>query len=141
MFGRKHFITQVSLFYQYFSSLPLSKCHLGLTPFSDISVVCDLGKLDEWGFRGAPDWVVEVICPSTAAHDQILKRDLYERNGVKELWLVRPGDRLVMVYWLINGGYGKPDVHELSGTTRSALFPQVAVDWARVLPEPSGEPL
>jgi Uma2 family endonuclease len=38
----------------------------------DIMVVCDRAKLDDRGCRGAPDWVIEVLSPSTASHDQIL---------------------------------------------------------------------
>jgi Uma2 family endonuclease len=47
----------------------------------DISVICDPGKLDERGCRGAPDWVIEVLSANTAAHDQIRKCDLYECYG------------------------------------------------------------
>ena len=39
----------------------------------DIAVICDPAKLDERGCRGAPDWVIEVLSPSTAAKDQIQK--------------------------------------------------------------------
>jgi Uma2 family endonuclease len=48
----------------------------------DISVICDRTKLDDRGCRGAPDWVIEVLSPSSASHDQILKRALYERHEV-----------------------------------------------------------
>ena len=45
----------------------------------DISVICDRSKLDDLGCRGAPDWIIEVLSPSTAGYDQIVKRALYER--------------------------------------------------------------
>lgn len=64
----------------------------------DILVVCDPQKLDERGCKGAPDWVIEITSPATASRDHILKRDLYERYGVKEYWIVQPLDRVVMVY-------------------------------------------
>ena len=79
----------------------------------DISVVCDKAKLDERGCRGAPDWIVEVLSPGTAGHDQIVKRALYERVGVREFWLVHPIDKLVIIYLLENGAYGKPALQEL----------------------------
>ena len=50
----------------------------------DVLVVCDQAKLDRRGVRGAPDLVVEVLSPSTASHDQLLKRRVYERAGVPE---------------------------------------------------------
>ena len=87
----------------------------------DIAVFCDRSRLDERGARGAPDWIIEVLSPGTASHDQLLKRDLYERHGVAEYWLVHPGDRLVTVYRLRDGAYGKPHVQEFAG----ALGPQV----------------
>ena len=99
----------------------------------DISVICDRTKLDDRGCRGAPDWVIEVLSPSSASHDQIVKRALYERHGVREYWLVHPVDLIVTVYRLVDGAYGRPDIHELTGhrgVRRSV--PAVVIDWARV---------
>ena len=101
----------------------------------DISVICDKIKLDERGCRGAPDWVVEVLSPRTASHDQIVKRALYERVGVREFWLVHPVDNLVTIYLLENGVYGKPAMQELVGTTAATILPQAVIDWGRVLRE------
>jgi len=101
----------------------------------DISVICDKTKLDERGCRGAPDWIIEVLSPRTVSHDQIVKRALYERVGVREFWLVHPGDNVVTIYLLQNGAYGKPAAQELVGTTAATILPQVVIDWARVLRE------
>lgn len=96
----------------------------------DISVICDKSKLDDRGCRGAPDWIIEVLSASTAGHDQIVKRALYERVGVREYWLVHPTDRIVTIYVLENGSYGKPVMQELSDTTSSAILPAVTIDWS-----------
>ncbi len=56
----------------------------------DVLMVCDRGKLDERGMRGAPDWVCDVLSPATASHDQTLKLAAYERAGVPEVWFIRP---------------------------------------------------
>ncbi len=99
----------------------------------DLLVVCDPAKLDERGCRGAPDWVVEVLSPSTAGHDQILKLAVYERSGVPEVWLVHPTDRTVTVYRLQAGAYGRPAIHELTGSLAVVNLPAIVIGWARVL--------
>ena len=101
----------------------------------DISVVCDQARLDERGCRGAPDWIVEVLSSGTASHDQIVKRALYERVGVREYWLVHPVDKVVTIYLLENGAYGKPAVQELVGTTTATFLPGITIHWARVMRE------
>lgn len=101
----------------------------------DISVICDKNKLDERGCRGAPEWVIEVLSPPTAGHDQVIKRALYERVGVREFWLVHPVDRVVTIYVLENGAYGKPLVYELIGELAAVTLPQVRVIWEKVLRE------
>jgi len=101
----------------------------------DLSVVCDASKLDERGCRGAPDWIIEILSPATAAHDQIHKRAVFERSGVAELWLVHPTDRIVTVYRHTGEGYGRPDAYELAGTLAPEVLPAVKIDWGRVLRE------
>lgn len=99
----------------------------------DLLVVCDAAKIDAKGICGAPDWVIEVLSPATASHDQILKRDLYERAGVKEYWLVHPVDHVLIIYRLEDGRYGRPDVVEMSGATAALTMPAVRIDWSRVI--------
>lgn len=101
----------------------------------DISVICDKSRLDERGCRGAPDWIVEVLSSGTASHDQIVKRALYERAGVREYWLVHPVDRVVAIYLLESGAYGKPAMQELVGTTSASFLPGITLDWARIMRE------
>lgn len=66
----------------------------------DISVICDPDKLTDRGCTGAPDWIVEIISPTTASHDYIRKLNLYADAGVKEYWIVNPIDQSVWVYFL-----------------------------------------
>jgi Uma2 family endonuclease len=105
----------------------------------DVLVVCDDTKLDRRGVRGAPDWVVEVLSPATAGHDQVKKRRIYERHGVKEYWLVHPTDQVLIIYRLAGAEYGKPDVQELVGETPIVVLPGVVITWdalAARLPKP-----
>ncbi|MCQ8119688.1 Uma2 family endonuclease [Methylomonas rosea] len=95
----------------------------------DVLVVCDGNKLDKRGVRGAPDWVVEVLSPSTAGHDQIKKRLLYERHGVREYWLVHPVDRVLTIYSLADGEFGKPQIYQLEGETQVGILPEIVIRW------------
>ncbi len=99
----------------------------------DLLIVCDPEKLDARGVRGAPDWLAEVLSPSTASHDQVVKLPAYERAGVREVWLVRPIERTVAIYRLEAGRYGRPDILELKGQTRLTAVPGVTIDWDEVV--------
>jgi len=66
----------------------------------DVVVFCDRSKLTEAGARGAPDLVVEILSPSTSKKDQHEKLSLYERHGVREYWVVDPGNRSIRVLHL-----------------------------------------
>ncbi len=100
----------------------------------DISVVCDPAKIDTRGCRGAPDWVIEVLSPATAAHDQSVKLAAYERAGVKEVWFVHPTDRTVAVYVHDGTRYGRPKVAAWEGTLASEAVPTVSIEWERIAP-------
>ena len=100
----------------------------------DVLIVCDLNKLDGRGMRGAPDWLAEILSPTTASHDQIVKLPIYERAGVLEVWLIQPTDRTLTIYRLESGRYGRPTVFELKGRIPISAIPGVSIDWDR-LPE------
>lgn len=106
----------------------------------DISVICDPDKLDDKGCIGAPDLVVEILSPSSASYDQLKKRNLYEKVGVREFWLVHPTDMLVTVQTLNGSAYGRSEVYDRSLKATSAIFPGLEVDLAEVFgPPPSLE--
>lgn len=52
------------------------------------------------GVEGAPDLVIEVLSPKTAKLDKGMKRSVYARTGVQELWIVDPDRKEVQVYRL-----------------------------------------
>ncbi|AGC41857.1 hypothetical protein MYSTI_00507 [Myxococcus stipitatus DSM 14675] len=62
-------------------------------------------------FTLAPDWVCEVLSPSTAAVDRVKKKCIYAREGVEHLWLVDPRARTLEVlrlsgqHWVELGTY------------------------------------
>lgn len=64
----------------------------------DISVICDTSKLDEKGCHGAPDWIIEIVSPSSKSRDYMTKLFKYRTAGVREYWIVDPDKQMVMVY-------------------------------------------
>jgi Uma2 family endonuclease len=48
--------------------------------------------------EGPPDVVVEILSPSTAYYDLIVKKEVYERVGVKEYWLLDPNRKTFEIY-------------------------------------------
>lgn len=81
----------------------------------------------------APDWVCEVISPSTATIDRGRKMQIYAREGVGHLWFIEPLARTLEVYrldaeehrWVVVENFGGDDV------VRAVPFEAVALDLAR----------
>ena len=102
----------------------------------DISVICDRGKLDGKGCKGAPDMVVEILSPSTRRHDRLVKLDLYQRAGVLEYWIVDPEYKSVQVFTQDGGGslklhedYGREDVAKVN------VLDGCFIELSKVFPE------
>lgn len=64
----------------------------------DISIICDMDKLDAHGCKGAPDMVVEILSPSSLRHDRLVKLNLYQKAKVHEYWIVDPENKAVQVF-------------------------------------------
>lgn len=64
----------------------------------DIQIVCDRDKFTERVVFGAPDFVLEVLSPSTRKKDMTIKLNKYVNAGVREYWIVDPKKETVLVY-------------------------------------------
>lgn len=64
----------------------------------DVLVICDRDKFKNGRVFGAPDFVVEVLSPSTSKRDCTLKLAKYSEAGVRECWIVDPKKKRVLVY-------------------------------------------
>jgi len=79
-------------------------------------------------FTLAPDWVCEVLSPSTAIVDRTRKQDIYREQGVRWLWFVDPAGRTIEVlsraeqHWILTGSFGG------SGEMRISPFDAVPID-------------
>ena len=75
----------------------------------DISVICDKNKITDKGYNGAPDWVIEIVSPSSKPMDYFTKLFKYRTAGVREYWIVDPIKQRVTVYF-----FEKESVEEYS---------------------------
>ena len=99
----------------------------------DICVVCDLTKIDTRGCLGAPDWIIEIVSPGNLRHDTKTKFDLYEENGVREYWVVFPGEQTVLAYVLdAHGRYEVAGEYAAPGPMPVTVLPELAVEWSEV---------
>ena len=95
----------------------------------DIVVICDPDKLNDRGCKGAPDFIVEIISPSTTAKDQINKVALYEKHGVQEYWIIHPTDKLLSVRLLSEDGkYSALEIFEGKGARDIKALPGLIIN-------------
>jgi Uma2 family endonuclease len=94
----------------------------------DIIVFCDDGKMRRRVYFGAPDFVVEILSPSTRKKDVTVKLRKYIGAGVREYWIVDPDTERVFVYQIEEGelpficGYGEKVPVGISGGACSIDF-------------------
>lgn len=92
---------------------------------------------DEAWFPLAPDWICEVLSPSTAALDRSRKLPIYAREGVNHAWLVDPIARTAEVLrrdgpqWIIVGTFANADL------LRAEPFEDASVDLRLLWDEPT----
>lgn len=98
----------------------------------DICVVCDPGKIDRRGCLGAPDWIIEIVSPGNTTHDTRTKFALYEENGVREYWIVYPGEKTVAAYLLTGDEYQLTAEYAEPGPMPVATLPGLALEWADI---------
>lgn len=70
--------------------------------------------------HGVPDLVIEILSPSNEKHDLVRKKDLYERFGVKEYWIVNPDNKLALGFALKDKTY--QSIAEDVGLIKSPLL-------------------
>jgi Uma2 family endonuclease len=73
--------------------------------------------------HGAPDLVIEILSTGTRERDRTLKRHLYARHGVRELWLVDPEARTAEVYSLDPATEIPPHIFAAQDTLTSDVLP------------------
>lgn len=95
----------------------------------DISVICDRNKLTDRGCTGAPDWIIEIVSPSTSSHDYILKLNLYANAGVREYWIVDPLKERIFVYHLEQEHF-EVETYTFQDCIPAGIYPDLQIDFA-----------
>jgi Uma2 family endonuclease len=104
----------------------------------DISVICDLSKLDDRGCVGAPDIVVEILSPGNNKKELHNKYEIYEEAGVLEYWIVWPDSQSFLKYTLDeNGKYIPSRVLTLGDQVTTPILPGFVLDLEEVFEEAS----
>jgi Uma2 family endonuclease len=98
----------------------------------DICIVCDPAKLDRRGCIGAPDMIVEVLSPGNMVRDAKIKFDLYEEFGIREYWIVSPGEENVVVYLLEDGKYVLRGEYAEPCMIPVTTLPCFSLDWSEI---------
>ena len=145
----QHQAVSGNIFGQFYENLKGNSCQVFAAPFDlcipefgekdeeisniitqpDIVVICDKSKLRKTGFFGVPELIIEIISPSTARTDKIIKFNKFEKAGVKEYWIVEPEQKIVSVFVLQdNNRYGRPDVFSEEDQIKVSIFPDLTID-------------
>lgn len=95
----------------------------------DISVICDNDKLTDRGCTGAPDWIIEIISPTSTSHDYIKKRDLYKKAGVRYYWIVDYSSDAVTVLDFSKEG---SKTYSFEDTVPSGLYEDLEIDFKKI---------
>jgi len=154
--GSRHQEVSVELSRQFANHLKGKPCKIFTAPFDvrlpepagfkdekvesvvqpDIVVVCDKNKLDDRGYNGVPDLIIEISSPSTGKNDLTIKFDLYQRHGVKEYWIVLPAEQMMLVFKLgEDQTYGRPERYADDLKIAVPLLDDLVIDLADVFAE------
>jgi len=95
----------------------------------DISVICDKSKLTDEGCKGAPDWIIEIVSPSSRSMDYNKKLLKYGTANVKEYWIVDILKQRILVYNFEQDTVGE---YSFSDKVRAGIFDGLEIDFSRI---------
>ena len=90
--------------------------------------------IEDTKINGIPDMIVEVLSPSNAYYDLVVKKKIYEQCGVKEYWIVDPLQNTLDLYVLQNSKFQHKIQIEKKGKISSEIFPGLDLDLETILP-------
>jgi Uma2 family endonuclease len=95
----------------------------------DISVICDRNKLTDKGCTGAPDWIIEIVSPSSRYMDYGIKLFKYRAAGVREYWIVDPDKKRITVWDFTNDS---TEEFSFSDSVKAGIYPDLTIDFQQL---------
>ena len=90
------------------------------------------GIITEKNISGAPDLIVEILSPSTAYYDIVEKKEIYEKYGVREYWIVDPKKRWVEIYINIENKFKLNQRLEQEGILKSYILEGFQINMEKI---------
>lgn len=117
-------------------------CEVDIAPFAvflnednlnyvepDISVICDPNKLTDKGCSGAPDWIIEIVSPSSRQMDYFTKLFKYHTAGVREYWIVDPEKNRILVYNFESENTGD---YTFSDSVKVGIYENLFINFSKI---------
>lgn len=95
----------------------------------DICVICDKNKLTNEGCNGAPDWIVEIVSPSSRPLDYNKKLFKYRTAAVREYWIVDPVNLRVTVY---NFEHDTFEEYSFADKVKAGIYENLEIDFSEI---------
>lgn len=117
-------------------------CEVYLAPFAvflnkddknyvepDISVICNTSKLNDRGCNGSPDWIIEIVSPSSRQMDYFTKLFKYRTAGVREYWIVDFMKNLIITY---NFDGETVEQYTFSDKVKVSIYNDFEIDFSKI---------
>ena len=95
----------------------------------DISVICDKSQLTDKGCSGAPDWIIEIVSPSSRRMDYFTKLFKYRTSGVREYWIVDPEKNRILVYNFESEDTGD---YTFSDSVKAGIYEELYINFSDI---------
>jgi Uma2 family endonuclease len=100
----------------------------------DIIVVCDRNKINLKNIVGAPDLAIEILSPSTARNDRLIKFSAYQKAGVKEYWIVDPSNEYVEVFLLQDNRFISSGLYTKEDSVKVSILEDLSISLKNIFP-------
>jgi Uma2 family endonuclease len=99
----------------------------------DVVIVCNPDKVKDKVVYGAPDWVLEVVSPSSKKRDYILKLQKYQNAGVREYWIIdREKERVTVYTNLDNSEKMEVEIYSFDDKIPVGIYDDLVIDLSEI---------